>query len=150
MEVMLAPFVMSFLALPALAQSVPAPVAVSPIALSYASAPITPELLARWSIPLDKYMAMTPERKTQLRDDLDAGERARLRRIDLIQRFADKRRASGKTAPQTVILELDGARSLGGTSIWNEKNGDLRIVLSAPRDQGDADFRLRGLESYLK
>ncbi|UPT74660.1 MAG: hypothetical protein M0D55_02740 [Elusimicrobiota bacterium] len=72
--------------------------------------------------------------------------------FDLVRRMADKRRATGKTAPMKLTFELDSGsgRALGGTSIWNEKNGDLKIVLSPPKDQRQADFRLRGLESYLK
>jgi len=34
--------------------------------------------------------------------------------------------------------------------IWKEKNGDLKIVLSAPKQQRDADFHLRHLEDYIK
>ena len=48
------------------------------------SAPLTPDMLARWSIPVDRYMALSPEQKTQLRDDINEGERTRLRRLDLI------------------------------------------------------------------
>lgn len=70
--------------------------------------------------------------------------------FDLVARCAAKRRATGKTAPFTLTFELADKNGLGGTSIWNEKNGDLKIVLSAPKTQRDADFRLRNLESYLK
>ncbi len=71
--------------------------------------------------------------------------------FDLLKRCAEKRRASGKTAPFTLRFELGDERSaLGGTSIWNEKDGNMKIVLSAPKDQRDADFRLRNLEGYIK
>lgn len=71
--------------------------------------------------------------------------------FDLLRRMGEARRASGKTAAMTLKLEYDGdRRGLGGTSIWNEKNGDMRVVLSPPKDQGEADFRLRHLENYLK
>ena len=70
--------------------------------------------------------------------------------FDLVARCAAKRRALGLTAPFKLTFEVSERASLGGTSILNEKNGDLKISLSAPRDQRDADFRLRGLEDYLK
>ncbi len=71
--------------------------------------------------------------------------------FDMARRMGEARRASGKTAPLTLRLEYDGdERGLGGASIWQEKNGGMRIVLSRPKDQGDAAFRLRNLESYLK
>lgn len=71
--------------------------------------------------------------------------------FDLVKRFADKRRATGKTAPFTLRIEMGDERSaLGGTSIWNEKDGNMKIVLSPPKDQREADFRLRYLESYIK
>lgn len=70
--------------------------------------------------------------------------------FDLIARCAAKRRATGKTAPFTLTFEYGDKNAMGGTSIWNEKNGNMKIVLSAPKAQRDADFRLRGLEDYLK
>ncbi len=70
--------------------------------------------------------------------------------FDLVARCAAKRRASGKTAPFTLTFELDEHSSLGGTSIWHEKNGDMKIALAAPKASRDAEFRLRGLEDYLK
>jgi len=70
--------------------------------------------------------------------------------FDLLSRCAAKRRATGKTAPFTLRFEYGAENGLGGTSIWNEKNGDMKIVLSPPKQQRDADFRLRGLEDYLK
>ncbi len=70
--------------------------------------------------------------------------------FDLVARAAEKRRATGKTAPFKLTFEYGTQRSLGGTTIWNEKNGDMKIVLSPPKDQRDADFRLRNLEDYVK
>lgn len=70
--------------------------------------------------------------------------------FDLVSRCAAKRRASGKTAPFTLTFELDERSSLGGTSIWHEKNGDMKIALAPPKASRDAEFRLRGLEDYLK
>jgi hypothetical protein len=70
--------------------------------------------------------------------------------FDLVARCAAKRRALGKTAPFTLTFEYADKNALGGTSIWTGKEGSLKISLSSPRDQRDADFRLRGLEDYLK
>jgi len=70
--------------------------------------------------------------------------------FDLLARCVAKRRATGKTAPFTLTFELGDMKGLGGTSIWNEKNGDMKIVLSPPKQQRDADFRLRHLEDYIK
>lgn len=70
--------------------------------------------------------------------------------FDMIRRAGEKRRASGKTAPLKVSFEFETRRGLGGTTIRNEKNGDVRISLGAPRDQRDASFRLENLESYIK
>lgn len=70
--------------------------------------------------------------------------------FDLVARCAAKRRATGKTEPFTLTFEYGDRNALGGTSIWNEKNGNMKIVLSAPKDQREAEFRLRGLDSYLK
>lgn len=71
--------------------------------------------------------------------------------FDLVRRMGEKRRATGKTAPFKLSFEYDGqGRGLGGTSIWNEKNGDMKIVLSPPKDQRQAEFRLRNLEDYIK
>lgn len=70
--------------------------------------------------------------------------------FDLVARCAAKRRALGKTEPFTLTLEFDEHNALGGTAIRREKNGDMKISLSAPKAQRDADFRLRGLEDYLK
>ena len=70
--------------------------------------------------------------------------------FDLLARCAAKRRATGKTAPFTLTFEYGGMNALGGTSIWNEKNGDMKIVLGPPKTQRDADLRLRHLDSYIK
>lgn len=70
--------------------------------------------------------------------------------FDLVSRCAARRRSLGKTAPFTLTFELGERGGLGGTTIMDGKDGNLKLVLSAPRDQRDADFRLRGLESYLK
>ena len=70
--------------------------------------------------------------------------------FDLIDRCAAKRRATGKTGPLTLTFEYGDKSSFGGTTIWHEKNGDLRIVLSEPKTQREADIRLRGLEDYIK
>ncbi len=70
--------------------------------------------------------------------------------FDLVKRMADKRRATGKTAPFKLVIEYGSDRGLGGTTIWNEKNGDMPIALSPPRDQREADFKLRHLENYVK
>ena len=71
--------------------------------------------------------------------------------FDLVRRMAEKRRATGKTAPFKLRFEYDGERrGIGGTSIWNEKNGDMKIVLSPPKDQRSASFTLKNLEDYVK
>lgn len=70
--------------------------------------------------------------------------------FNLLARCVEKRRATGKTAPFTLKFEYAQDSALGGTSIWNEKNGDMKIVLGPPKQQRDADFRLRNLESYIK
>ena len=68
----------------ALSASAAVPVVAVP-ATAPQSAALTPDLLARWSIPIEKYMALSPEQKTQLREDINEGERTRLRRLGLIR-----------------------------------------------------------------
>jgi hypothetical protein len=70
--------------------------------------------------------------------------------FDLVARCAAKRRALGRTEAFTLTFEFDEHNALGGTAIRREKNGDMKISLSAPKAQRDADFRLRALEDYLK
>ncbi|UPT74658.1 MAG: hypothetical protein M0D55_02730 [Elusimicrobiota bacterium] len=91
----------------AVPEPVPVQAATPAPAASYAPN-VTPELLARWSVPLDAYMAMTPERKAQLRDDLAAGERVRTRRVELIRRLRPQEWAGFVDAKG--FLTPDGAR----------------------------------------
>lgn len=63
----------------------PAAVAAAASAPVHDAPPITAELLDRWEIPVERYLALDAAAKIQLRGDLAIGERARVRRLELLQ-----------------------------------------------------------------
>lgn len=67
----------------------------------------------------------------------------------LLERLAERRRASGATAPVTVAFEFEPRPQFGGTAIWRIKGGGTRAVLPPARDPADAAFRLSNLEKSL-
>lgn len=69
--------------------------------------------------------------------------------FELVGRCAEKKRASKKSAPLRLTIEYDARPAFSGTSIYNEKDGGLRLVLSRPEDARAAAFRLSHLEDYL-
>ena len=108
---MLAAF-LAILVLPAFAavpQPVPVAVASAAVPRFTTAPPITPELLERWSIPLEKYMALPPEAKVQLRDDLAMGERARLRRCVVVEHGRLRHVALAQTDAASVF-QIDGRK----------------------------------------
>jgi hypothetical protein len=67
----------------------------------------------------------------------------------LLERLAERRRASGRAAPLAVAFEFDANPALGGTSIWKLKDGGRRVVLGPARDPREASLRLTHLEKTI-
>jgi hypothetical protein len=67
----------------------------------------------------------------------------------LLERLAERRRASGRTEPASVAFEYEPRPGFGGTAIWRLKGGGSRVVLPPARDPRDAAFRLSHLEKSL-
>lgn len=78
--------------------------------------PVTEELLARWDIPVERYLALSAPEKDGLRGELSVNERLRLRRLELIARlrpsdWRDFVTAKGFLTPEGLELVAEGESS---------------------------------------
>ncbi len=127
-----------------------ADLAVSPESVEPDLLPVTEELLTRWGVTLGGYRALDSGRKERLRRELSAGERTRLRRLELIARLRPD--WASFVTPKGFLTEeglrligergLDAA-GLGGALPPGLRRGDGSVL--GPEDLARAPLVLDGV-----